>query len=347
LDLTGSNTKEIIFPKTGNLTSVVVPASVETFRIYSNPGFTSESVIFENISNIKTVYIDCSKCGSFDVSEFCENLSSNNLSEITLVEMNDLKLTEETLNKLLNVNCILKGSISIINNYDDMTLKNINFSTKLKLVNMFGNIDTGSNGLLVKYQSTPIIKSNIVFPTEVSAYHNTNDTSIFNGLFDINIISGNGVNIIDGVNPYNSNVNGYLDIKYSIKSNPNGVTINSNTGSLTISKPITTSNEALVTITINNSISNSDKPTRVSFIWKAPQIGDFAYADGTFSKYYNSQKDLIGLVYAKNETSESEGTVYIIGKEYSNSQGHYSGYSTQDENASSNNENLKYAYYTT
>jgi len=79
LDLTGSTTKEIIFPKTGNLTSVTIPSSVDTFRIYSNPGFTEDGVLFEDASNIKTVYIDCSKCGTFNISKFCDDLSSNNL----------------------------------------------------------------------------------------------------------------------------------------------------------------------------------------------------------------------------------------------------------------------------
>jgi hypothetical protein len=67
--------------------------------------------------------------------------------------------------------------------------------------------------------------------------------------------------------------------------------------------------------------------TRISFAWKTPEIGNFAYADGTFSSYYNSSKTLVGLVYAK-EGSADEGTVYIIGKEYSNPEAHYSGYTS-------------------
>jgi hypothetical protein len=35
---------------------------------------------------------------------------------------------------------------------------------------------------------------------------------------------------------------------------------------------------------------------------------------------------MVGLVYAKDETSETSGTVYIIGKEYSSSNSYYLGY---------------------
>jgi hypothetical protein len=173
LDLTGSSVKEIIFPKTGNLTSVIVPQSVTSFRIYSNPGFTDSSVEFEDASNIKTVYIDGANCGQFNISDFCEKLSANNLSEITLVGLNNLYLTEETLNKLLDVNCRLEGTITIVNDYSNLAPKDISFNTKLKLVNKFGNIDTGNHDLIVKYTSSQISSDNVSFPIEVSAFYDT------------------------------------------------------------------------------------------------------------------------------------------------------------------------------
>jgi hypothetical protein len=70
--------------------------------------------------------------------------------------------------------------------------------------------------------------------------------------------------------------------------------------------------------TITNK-SGSVVKTSVIFEWTAPKVGDFAYADGTFSNMYLSTKDLIGLIYKcdYNEVS-GKGTAYIIGKEYSN-----------------------------
>jgi hypothetical protein len=79
---------------------------------------------------------------------------------------------------------------------------------------------------------------------------------------------------------------------------------------------------------VANSVTPIRKTVRVSFTWKAPQLGDFAYADGTFTSSYDSTKTLVGLVYAKDETSSTSGTVYIIGKEYSDPEkSYYLGYS--------------------
>ena len=80
-----------------------------------------------------------------------------------------------------------------------------------------------------------------------------------------------------------------------------------------------TTNTATVTITIT--LVNGTKLTKsciVSFIWSAPAIGDFAYIDGTFSPGYDENKTIVGIVYAVEPTTDTSGTVYIIGKEYSN-----------------------------
>jgi len=101
-------------------------------------------------------------------------------------------------------------------------------------------------------------------------------------------------------------VTGRLAISYKLNT-ITGVGINTTTGELTLDKKLDTTKTANVTISVkttnNVTISNSSSPTKVSFAWKAPQLGDFAYADGTFSSYYNPNKTVIGLVYDKEETT--------------------------------------------
>jgi hypothetical protein len=41
LDLSGSITKYVEFPQTGNLKQIILPSSITTFRIYNNPGLES------------------------------------------------------------------------------------------------------------------------------------------------------------------------------------------------------------------------------------------------------------------------------------------------------------------
>jgi hypothetical protein len=81
-------------------------------------------------------------------------------------------LTEETLKKLLNVNCELEGEITIIDNLGDTTPKEISFETKQTLVNLFGDIDNGSHGLKINYTKSDRIVP--TYPLEVNAYYDTN-----------------------------------------------------------------------------------------------------------------------------------------------------------------------------
>lgn len=344
VDLTNSIVQEVVLPISGRLQELIFPETIKRFEIYNNPGLTN--VTFESYDNIENVYIDCAKCGKFDVANFCENLSAVSLKSITLKNINNLYLTEETLKKLLNVDCILEGEITIIDSVGDTAPKDISFNTKLELVNKFGNIDTGSNGLKINYTTSPISRTDIQYPDEVSAFYNTkgSPSQVFAGLFTLNIVKGNNVKIIDGVNPYNPKVNGYLDISYSLQSSLVGVSINSNSGAITLTSNVDTNAVAQVIIQIvtttntfkNDGSGTNISPTRVSFAWKAPRIGDYAYIDGTFSSYYNSNKTVVGLVYAKTETTSESGIVYIVGKEYSNNTAHYTGFTSGSKNGSAN-----------
>ena len=328
VDLQGSTrVAEVILPQTSRLKILALPASLNTFRIYDNPGL--QSVTFEGFDNIETVYIDCAKCGKFNISNFCENLSAGALRTVTLKNMNNVFLTEETLNKLIGTDCVLSGEITIINSIDDTTPKEISFETKQNLVNIFGNIDTGSNGLKINYKKSSAI--NITYPERVSAYY---DASL--GLpqdkgnpFTINIV-GNSVNIIEGRNPINDTLNYRLDIKYEFYThNSQEVKLDEVTGNLTILKENPSYNTT-VRVTVNGNQYNQ-QGIIVDFAWKAPQIGQFVYTDGTFSFNRIAGKTLMGIIYDKSG-DENSGTLYILGKELTNNEV-YTSYLTNDSYA--------------
>lgn len=338
LNLSKSDVESVVFPQTGVFQHAVLPSTIKTFEIYNNVGL--RGITFEGYNNIETVYIDCAKCGEFNVADFCENLSEVALKKVTLKNINNIYLTEDALDKLIGVDCILEGEITIINEIGDSTPKDISFATKLKLVNKFGNIDTGSNGLKINYTSSPISRANIQYPDEVSAFYNTSglSTQVFDGLFSLTITSGNNVKIINEVNPYNPAVTGYLDIKYALQTTVTGVSINNTSGAITLTSQVNTNSVANVIISIttdtntfkNDGTGQNPTPTRVSFAWKAPKLGDFAYADGTFSSYRNPNKTIVGLVYAREEETAEKGIVYVVGAKYSNSISHYTGYNSRN-----------------
>lgn len=337
IDLTGSTVSNVIFPQTGLFVEAKLPASIKTFEIYNNPKLSE--VTFESTGNLETIFIDGEKCTSFDISAFCEELNATSLSDVTLRNLQNVYLTEEALYKLLVNKCELSGEITIVDTFGSTNPKKISFKTKQELVNKFGDIVTGTNGIKINFEREEI-QQQFSCNSEASAFYDTKKggEQIFTNLYGINIASGNNVVIVNAPNPFNESVIGYLDISYKLEKAVTNVSVDSLTGAIKLTGPTTETATVIITIKTLSGISLTNN-TRISFAWKTPKIGDFAYADGTFSNYYNSSKTLVGLVYAK-EGEDNEGTVYIIGKEYSNPIAHYSGYSSKGGNvqASENSE---------
>jgi hypothetical protein len=122
-----------------------------------------------------------------------------------------------------------------------------------------------------------------------------------------------------------------LDISYSISPTNGVASINADTGDITFTNEDT--KEYTVTIKLNTSSTTITNKATAIFSWIAPQIADFAYADGSFSSIYDESKTLVGIVYAKEETDSTSGKVYIFGTEHVNatydSDGLYGGYTNE------------------
>lgn len=341
--LTGTNIATVTLPQGSRLNTVHFSKALTSLSIINNAGL--EDVQFESLENLADVTINCSKCGKFDVSDFCEKLINvNTLQSVTLRNAN-LHITEDALRKLIFTNtCSLTGDIYIVDSAGNTTLKAISFATKQLLVNTFGDISDPKSEIRIYFKSAEI--SDFSCAREVSVYYQTGEsgTIVRQNPFDITVAFGNDVEIKQGTNPYNPSVNGYLDITYSMSGVSSDVATIDQAGAITLKKE--SSNTA--TVTISMKVANNGTPIRktveVSFAWKAPQLGDFAYADGTFTSSFDDTKTLVGLVYAKDENDSTSGTVYIIGKEYTDAEkSYYSGYSP-DGNSGSPEQILRQLY---
>lgn len=343
IDFSNTTVKSVILPQTGRLKTIILPNTLETFRIYDNPGLAE--VTFESLNNLKTVYIDCNNVGEFNVNNFCEQLiNCNSLQSITIRNAN-LYITEEALRKMVLTNTSsLTGNIYIVTEAGGKTLKDINFATKQMLVNTFGDISNESSKIKIHFQESEILDFSCA--SEVSVYYQAGESGTITrqNMFEITVESGNDVEIKSGINPYNPEVNGYLDITYSMSGVSTDVATIDQTGAITLKKE----SSSTATVTISMKVANTTQPlkktVKVSFAWKAPEIGDFAYADGTFTSSYDSTKTMIGLVYAKDTSTDTSGTVYIIGKEFTNeNKTYYLGYA-DDGNSGSQDDILKQLY---
>lgn len=310
LNLSKTTVKRVILPS--KVKELVLPETLETFELY-NP---VESITFEGLNNIQSV--DLENVGNLNVNQFLIDITNSGaLNSVTLRDI-DIRVTEETLNKLVSANLKTTGSITIVDSSNQ--LAEISFNTKKQLVAAFGNIDSNTNKPKINYKASSV-SPEISCETEVTAF----DTNSVYDIFNVQVNS-NQIAITSDPIPR-------LWIDYTSNNNTN-IRLDSKTGKFTINS-ITTN---AITITVTVHLINEQPKTatsRLSLVWKAPELGNFVYCDGTYTSSYNPNKTLAGLVYAISPDDGGEsGTAYIIGKEYFTNNALYLGYE-----GSSNNQN--------
>lgn len=310
--LTGTNIATVALPTGSRLTKIHYPAALTSLVITDNEGL--QEVRFESLNNLETVDINCAKVGQFDISNFCEQLiTCPSLKSVTLRNLNN-RISLKALKKLVLLQAKLTGKLTIANS--DNELEGISYNDKVNLVSLYGNIDSQDNSLYINYKVTTAY--NISCETEISVYGQGYSGNPFGLSLD-----GNNVALITERGKV------IPDITYRFNSDVSDVaTINNRTGVITLK---TASSSKTTTATITVKLTNGNTLTsgtiNIYFAWRAPELGNFVYADGTYSSAYMPSKTLMGLIFAINKTSLTEGTAYIVGKEYLDPQ--YVGYSDE------------------
>ena len=322
--LTGTNIATVALPTGSRLTKIHYPAALTSLVITDNEGL--QEVRFESLNNLETVDINCAKVGQFDISNFCEQLiTCPSLKSVTLKNLNN-RISLKALEKLVLLQAKLTGKLTIVNS--DNELEGISYNDKINLVSLYGNIDSQDNSLYINYKVTTAY--NISCETEISVYGQGYSGNPFGLSLD-----GNNVALITEGGKV------IPDITYRFNSDVSDVaTINNRTGVITLK---TASSSKTTTATITVKLTNGNTLTsgtiNIYFAWRAPELGNFVYADGTYSSAYMPSKTLMGLIFAINKTSATEGPAYIVGKEYLDPQ--YVGYTDgANQGASDDRKNL-------
>ncbi len=327
--LTGTNIATVTLPTGSRLTKIHYPAALTSLVITDNEGL--QEVRFESLNNLETVDINCAKVGQFNISNFCEQLiSCPSLKSVTLRNLNN-RISLKALEKLVLLQARLTGKLTIINSENQ--LEAISYTDKINLVNLYGNIDSQSNSLYINYKET--VAYSIFCETEVSVYGQGYSGNPFGLSLD-----GNNIALITEGGKV------IPDITYRFNSDVSDVaTINNRTGVITLKQASSTkTTTAVITVRLKNGNVLTSKTINVYFAWKAPEIGNFVYADGTYSSAYMANKTLMGLIFALKKTDSTSGTAYIVGKEYLTPQ--YVGYSNEgNQNATDDRKKLYNVQY--
>lgn len=327
--LTGTNIATVALPTGSRLTKIHYPAALTSLVITNNKGL--QEVRFESLNNLETVDINCAKVGQFNISNFCEQLiTCPSLKSVTLRNLNN-RISLKALEKLVLLQARLTGKLIITNSENQ--LEAISYTDKINLVNLYGNIDSQSNSLYINYKET--VAYSVSCETEVSVYGQGYSGNPFGLSLD-----GNNVALITEGGKV------IPDITYRFNSDVSDVaTINNRTGVITLKQASSTkTTTAVITVRLKNGNILTSKTINVYFAWKAPEIGNFVYADGTYSSAYMTNKTLMGLIFALKKTDSTSGTAYVVGKEYLTPQ--YVGYSNEgNEDATDDRKKLYYVQY--
>ena len=303
LDLSGcSKISSVIFPEGGSLSEVILPSCIKSISILNNPSLSE--IEFENGTKLTNLTINCSGISSeFDVTSLIRTyFDFSNAELLKLTGGRTLDLDVVTSISTLGSKANLIGTYTIIN--EDGDPADISYQLKKDLVNSFGDIDSSNNPVYFIYTSSPLNKSYAVYEEIVyGCRYVEGSDNIFYPFDSIYFTKGNDVVITGGA----------LDITYSLNSKAPAV-IDPSTGAVAVTGNSTTEYDYSVVIKSKEAgaITISGK---IYFGYREPEIGDYAYADGTFSKTLIKSKTLVGMVFAKkvNGSDTSKLDLLVLG----------------------------------
>lgn len=291
LDLTGcSGINSIILPEGTNLTHVSLPACIKSLAIINNPNL--HTLILESDTKINNLTLNCSGIGNINVSELISTYFDFNDAKLLKLTGNcDLEVGVVERMSILGTKCALTGTYTIKDGDDKA---DISYQLKKNLVSLFGNIDSELNATHFIYKPSVLVKNSLTYDQELFGFkYVAGSDNTFYPFDSIYFKQGNGIEI---------NSDGSLNITYTCNAPGTVAYLDPNTGQLTLYKNSNQFHD--FTVTFNGSIKATGK---IYFGYREPEVGDFAYADGTFSPSYIGNKTLVGLVYAKR-TNSNDGT---------------------------------------
>lgn len=276
----GSSLTGVELPDSDKLLGMWLGDNIKYLNLQDKPNL--EILYIESGEHIQTLfYKNCPKINIQSITE--EVLSYNNmaLKNCSLEGINFSSFDINKLMKLASISAKLTGRITL----DSDATNTLTAEQKQVLIGLYGDIDSESNALYIKYYVRSVVTVNIQgqnYFTEPGDYQMK---------AQLLPVTGNNVK----------------SILWSIEENQYA-TIDSKTGMLHVAK-ISTNSEptAIITCTVDRLDGSTITGTmKCGFYQRAAKLGDYVYADGTFSDVYNSEKTVVGICFYINPNDPSD-----------------------------------------
>ncbi len=302
IDLRGSTPSSVRLPQTSTLTTLHLPATLETLNMRNLDGVSTFSI--EGAANIRTAVIPGSALASRSIAEmiYTDQQTERKLIDLTLEGIDWTGVPSAVLMWLADTTaCVMTGHVTTTGTPE------LSLSQILELIAKFGDITSQLNSLYVEYAMTTVYNIGITG----QKYFTQTGTTQF-GIVSMdsnnNIGVGNNINIVDG----------RPDVKWTfiVDDGEGGEQESLTSGGITITDART--GEAVITalneagdetrhiLQVTATLVNGTEITRrwkVGLFDRLPRRGDFAFADGTFDDDVHIGTTIVGYVIKVTEVS--------------------------------------------
>ena len=281
LVLTGTQLSKVYFPATEYLTSAALPATLTELVLDEQPNLASLTMEGVNLISVLRLGKGVSDADRRTILENCLAKGSP-LDEVMIHDVDWKNFSVEYLDRLTKkANIDITGKIVMAENAI------INFELKKKLIEKFGNIDDKNNPLYIEYSKVDLETSNIYLEGE--SYYSKP------GKYKLTVVNKL------------QNSNNFSDIQWSIDAPSGYAEIDENTGEITIKKiDAEGGNSGIVKVAITTPTIVIEKTFTIYFFEHSCKVGDYVYADGTYSNIYNTLKTVVGICFYINPNDKTQ-----------------------------------------
>lgn len=268
IDFRGTAVAGVGVPETDTLRSVALGSGVREVRFANMHGL--ESLSLEGTDNLAAISIhDCPKLNIRALLN--EALQGDTLREVTVSGVKWLEFSAKHLEKLADMGATITGEITL------GSKEQMSFALKQKCLAAWGNIDSPENPLRINYASRPV---EIIRISGAGYFGEPGD-------YQLKAVSED---------PY---ANDFTAIEWSMAAN-GYAEIDTLTGRVRVSRVGTEelAPTAEVTVTVHKSDGTSvSKTTTVGFYDRSAKVGDYVYADGSFSDVYDDSRTVVAICF--------------------------------------------------
>lgn len=310
VDVRQTKLTDVSLPETNSLTSVQLPATIQTVDITNQENVSTLSL--EGYGNLQKFVLRNNKL--IDSYTHALGIYAAKPAGLKQVEFDNVqwntdakRCSMDMLMYFADIKAALMGVIYMMAASSDRALT---LTDKVRLCNLYGNIDDKNNALYIQYEIRAITKLSITGQAYLSEAGKDYTFGIFT-----RPTTGNNIAVKDGKLQLKWALAALANQYAELKDASMGV-VHVNT--LSDAKLELKHELSLEATTIDGDSLSASK--MIGFYTHIPKVGDFAYADGTFDSDWDSSRECIGIVFMRLPVYGSDGKtvtayeVHVCGK---------------------------------